>query len=342
MTDPTAGLVASRRGVRVDTETGWSSVVATDADDCDRLAAAFTAMAARLRERPDVVATWDKLTDLDVGDAARDDIPEAMVRADEREQLAEAGRLLPDADRFEPTERSRPPLPPYTGDQRRHALAFNALSGALSAVDRFVSLSERQYITTVVLNAVDGDQQASAVGRCGDLAPSISHAPRQSCILPSGHPGWHRGDGYPFPAEWGEVEVAAGRDGTDDRACPSCARPGVVNPDLTVTPHNVLGLTSPCDAQPSLVPNRAPRFQVTPLTVDGTHSEYIERFRGMAAALNLPPAGGLCGAPGEYWPTGNIRIDLEPCDRPAGHDGKHHWPTPAKLPPDLPPPVNPD
>lgn len=94
-TNPTYGLVASRRGIRVDTETGWSTVVATDADECDRLAASFTAMAARLRAHPEIVEAWDKLPDLDVGDAKRDDIPEAMVRADEREQLADAGRLLP-------------------------------------------------------------------------------------------------------------------------------------------------------------------------------------------------------------------------------------------------------
>ncbi|MEU7978224.1 hypothetical protein AB0B63_06800 [Micromonospora sp. NPDC049081] len=92
----TRGLVASRRGVRVDTETGWSSPVAYTPEDCEQFAAAFTAMADRLRQRPDVVEEWDRLADLDVGDAQRDDIPEAMVRADEREQLAEAGRLLPD------------------------------------------------------------------------------------------------------------------------------------------------------------------------------------------------------------------------------------------------------
>ncbi|MER7167003.1 hypothetical protein ABT336_13175 [Micromonospora sp. NPDC000207] len=51
-----------------------------------------------------------------------------------------------------------PRLPPYAGVQRRYAVAFNALSKALGTVGRFVSLTERQYITTAVLNAVDADQ----------------------------------------------------------------------------------------------------------------------------------------------------------------------------------------
>lgn len=42
-----------------------------------------------------------------------------------------------------------------------------------------------------------------------------------------------------------------------------------------------------------------------------------------------------CGKPGCYWPTGNLRIDLEPCDRPAGHGGECHWPVPADLPPEV-------
>lgn len=43
------------------------------------------------------------------------------------------------------------------------------------------------------------------VGRCGNLCPTPSPAPRQVqlCALPAGHPGWHRGDGHPFAAEWG-------------------------------------------------------------------------------------------------------------------------------------------
>lgn len=43
------------------------------------------------------------------------------------------------------------------------------------------------------------------VGRCGDLMPTVTHAPRQVCTLPAGHEGWHRGDGQPFPAEWGDL-----------------------------------------------------------------------------------------------------------------------------------------
>ncbi|MEV5819271.1 hypothetical protein AB0L22_08860 [Micromonospora haikouensis] len=88
------GLVASTRGVRIDTEAGWSAVVAINADECDQLAASFTVMGARLREHPEIVEAWDKLPDLDTGAARHDSDPEAMVRADERDQLAEAGRLL--------------------------------------------------------------------------------------------------------------------------------------------------------------------------------------------------------------------------------------------------------
>lgn len=46
-----------------------------------------------------------------------------------------------------------------------------------------------------------------------------------------------------------------------------------------------------------------------------------------------------CGKPGCYWPTGDQCINLEPCDRPAGHGGACHWPVPADLPPDMPPPT---
>lgn len=113
--DAPSGLVASRRGVRVDTETGWSAVVAMDAEDCNRLAASFTAMAANLQARPDVVAEWDKLKELETGDASEDHISEALIRADEREQLAEARRLLPEGGRRKVhTNYPIPPDPRFT------------------------------------------------------------------------------------------------------------------------------------------------------------------------------------------------------------------------------------
>ncbi|MFJ8690311.1 hypothetical protein [Micromonospora wenchangensis] len=53
--------------------------------------------------------------------------------------------------------RVTPKLPPYAGSRRRYAIAFNALTAALRATDRFVSLSEREYVTTAILNALDAD-----------------------------------------------------------------------------------------------------------------------------------------------------------------------------------------
>lgn len=53
------------------------------------------------------------------------------------------------------------PAVAYAGDPRRRGVAFNALSRALSAVDRFVSLSERETVTAAVLNALDADRPQS-------------------------------------------------------------------------------------------------------------------------------------------------------------------------------------
>lgn len=44
----------------------------------------------------------------------------------------------------------------HTGT-RRYAVAFNALSRALSAADRFVLLTERKRVTAAVLDALDAD-----------------------------------------------------------------------------------------------------------------------------------------------------------------------------------------
>lgn len=38
------------------------------------------------------------------------------------------------------------------------------------------------------------------VGRCGSLAPIVSHAPRPVCALSAGHLGWHRAEDG---GEWG-------------------------------------------------------------------------------------------------------------------------------------------
>ncbi|MFF0822374.1 hypothetical protein ACFYUR_18590 [Micromonospora haikouensis] len=52
-----------------------------------------------------------------------------------------------------------------------------------------------------------------AVGRCGDWCPTVTHAPRQTCVLPAGHVGWHRGDGdqfgEAFAPEWGPGPLSA-------------------------------------------------------------------------------------------------------------------------------------
>ncbi|MFF0822371.1 hypothetical protein ACFYUR_18575 [Micromonospora haikouensis] len=48
-------------------------------------------------------------------------------------------------------------LPPYSGSRHRYTTAFNALTRALSEVNRFVALTERGHVTTAVLNALDAD-----------------------------------------------------------------------------------------------------------------------------------------------------------------------------------------
>lgn len=48
-----------------------------------------------------------------------------------------------------------------TPDQRRHAIAFNALTNSVAQTGRFVSLSEREQITRDVLAALDADQAVS-------------------------------------------------------------------------------------------------------------------------------------------------------------------------------------
>jgi transcriptional regulator with XRE-family HTH domain len=99
---PTLDLVASRRGVRVDSEAGWSAVVATTPEACDQLAEQFARMADWLRQHPELVERWDQLGELDYpADVSDNELPEALIRADERAQLAEAGRLLPADGGFE-------------------------------------------------------------------------------------------------------------------------------------------------------------------------------------------------------------------------------------------------
>lgn len=50
---------AGSRGVIVDTEDGWSGPVAFDPEECEEIAAEFTAMAEVLRSRPDIVERWE-------------------------------------------------------------------------------------------------------------------------------------------------------------------------------------------------------------------------------------------------------------------------------------------
>ncbi|MEV1013891.1 MULTISPECIES: hypothetical protein [unclassified Micromonospora] len=42
-----------------------------------------------------------------------------------------------------------------------------------------------------------------------------------------------------------------------DNACHAFGRPDVIQPDGTVPPHDVLGLASPCDTAPSILPGNA-------------------------------------------------------------------------------------
>jgi hypothetical protein len=95
-----------------------------------------------------------------------------------------------------------------TPDERRHALAFNAVGPAVNEAGCWLPLSARKTVAEAVLKALD----AEPVERCGDLVNGPTGGWLE-CVLRPGHHGSHANED---DTRW-TMKPAAGY-------CPHCGR----------------------------------------------------------------------------------------------------------------------
>lgn len=82
-------------------------------------------------------------------------------------------------------------------EDRRRALAFNAVGPALNEHDEWVPLSVRKAVADAVLEAIAGEPAE----HCGAIFPAFEGAPPTECVLRPGHHGSHANE---YDTRWVE------------------------------------------------------------------------------------------------------------------------------------------